>query len=435
MIHYVTTNGIGNAWVANELSRLDAAGVPFALHAMRRPDKLMHGSEWAKKMNDETTVIYPLPALGLVISVLAAPVLFRSRFWQGLRNALFGKREHPRARLAGIAHFFVACHWARSMRKRSGSVTHIHSQWIHSCGTIAMYGAWLLGVPFSFTGHATDLFRDRCALQDKIRRANFIVCISEFHRGFYLEHGARPEQLFIAYCGINPEWFYPRRQERASGQSYRILSSGRLVEKKGFRYLIEACRILSDRGERYECVIGGSGALEGDLRSLIVRLGLSDKVTVTGQALKQEKIIEFMHEGDLYALPCVWAADDDVDGLPQMLMEAMACGLPAISTRLVGIPDLIRHEKTGLLIEPNNSMELADAIARLMHDRTLGARLAAAGRLWVQERFDLRSCLEPLIERYRLLLGQIRSHEAAGGSRSGPPEKSNAPQSEKSAIE
>lgn len=400
-VHYVTANGIGNAWVANELNRVDAGGVPFVLHAMRPPEKLLHGSEWAVRMNARTLVMYPLPVLGSIASALLAPVLFRGRFAAALRNALFGQREHLRARLAGIAHFFVACHWARNARTGPAGVAHIHSQWANSCGTIAMYGAWLLGVPFSFTGHAADLYRERCALLDKIRRAEFIVCISEFHRGFYLEHGARPQQLFIAYCGIDLSWFHPMEQANSPARPCRIVSSGRLVEKKGFAYLVEACRMLADRGERFECVIGGSGELESELRLQIERLKLADRVTVTGKSLLQEKIVEFMHGGDVYVLPCVWASDNDVDGLPQMLMEAMACGLPAISTRLVGIPDLIRHEDTGLLVAPNNAAALADAISRLMQDRPLAARLAKAGRRWVEERFDLRTCLEPLIDRFR----------------------------------
>jgi glycosyltransferase involved in cell wall biosynthesis len=405
MIHYITSNGIGNAWVANELNQLEAAGIPFRLHAIRPPKKLLHGSDWAIEMNLKTSALYPLPVLALVISVLVAPILFGKRLFTALGNALFGNREHLRARVAGFAHLLVACHWARGIRDRGDKIVHIHSQWIHSCGTIAMYGGWLLDVPFSFTGHATDLFRDRCALSDKIRRADFIVCISEFHRRFYLENGARPEQLIVAYCGIDPSWFYPPDRARAADGPYRILSSGRLVEKKGFADLIEACRILADRGERFECVIGGNGELEHDLRSMIERLGLSDQVTMTGEALMQEKIVDFMHAGDVYVLPCVWARDGDVDGLPQMLMEAMACGLPAISTRLVGIPDLIRDGESGLLVEPGKPAELADAIQRLMHDRPLAAQLALAGRKWVAERFDLRNCLEPLIERYRRRLG------------------------------
>src|SRR6185436_15809849 len=182
------------------------AGIGFVLHAMRPAPQVRHASEWAQRMNQATLVIYPLPWLGLVASILAAPFLFGRRFFAALGNALGGEREHWRARVAGIAHFLVACHWARRVAAHPQPPAHVHSQWINACGTIAMYGAWLLGVPFSFTGHAADLFRDRCALRDKIRRAEFIACISEFHRRFYLEHGARREQLFIAYCGIEPSW-------------------------------------------------------------------------------------------------------------------------------------------------------------------------------------------------------------------------------------
>lgn len=409
MIHYVTQNGIGNAWVANELSRVEAAGIPVALHAMRAPDKLLHDSDWAVAMNRRTELMYPLPLLAMFFSLLAAPLRFRGRFLSALWNAFFGRREHLRARLAGIAHLAVAVHWATGIAKSGRQVSQIHSQWINSCGTIAMYGAWLLDAPFSWTGHATDLFRNRCALLDKIERANFIICISTFHRDFYLKHGARPEQLVIAYCGIDLSWFYPRAAARDPGRTYRIVSSGRLVEKKGFSDLIDACKILADRGERFDCVIGGSGPLEAELNAQIGRLGLADRVSVTGRALLQEKIVDFMHEGDVYVLPCVWAKDGDVDGLPQMIMEAMASGLPAISTRLVGIPDLLQHEDTGLLVEPNQPDQLAAAMARLMHDPALAARLSDNGRRLLQQTFDLDNCLEPLIDKFRQSLSAAAS--------------------------
>lgn len=419
MIHYITQNGIGNAWVANELSRVDAAGVPVVLHSMRRPDKLLHESPWAVRLNEQTRLMYPLPAGALFLSLLLAPLLFRGRWATALINALFGRREHLRARLAGVAHFAVACHVARRIRAAPEPVTHIHAQWINSSGTIAMYLGWLMGVSYSFTGHATDLFRDRCALLDKIERADFIVCISEFHRSFYLDHGARPEQCVTVYCGIDTSWFYPPPASSSSDatsaprKTFRILSSGRLVEKKGLAVLLDACRILLDRGEAFDCVIGGSGPLETSLKSQAARLGLQDRVTITGQALMQEKIVDFMHGGDAYVLPCVWAADGDVDGLPQMLMEAMASGLPAVSTRLVGIPDLIRDGETGLLVPPGDATALADAIARLMNDPVLSRHLADAGRRWVHQRFDLSNCLAPLIERYRERLDMAAGRSGA----------------------
>jgi len=398
MIHYITTNGIGNAWVGNELHRVGGEGIPFQLHALYRDEQNFFASEWAELLDEETNYIYPLPWWRAAGSLVAAPFRFGGRFWSAFGNALVGERESLMNRLKGLGHLTVACAWAGPLRH--GPPARIHSHWIHSCGTVGMYGAWLLGVPFSFTGHAADLFRDRVALRDKIRRADRIVCISEFHRAFYISEGADPAKLFVVYCGIDTSHFRPVARPAIEGP-VRIRSAGRLVEKKGFADLIKACGILRDRGLDFECVIGGSGPLEGSLRDLIDSLRLGDRVRITGAALKQEEIPEFMRDADLFCLPCVWASDNDVDGLPQMLMEAMACGLPSISTRLVGIPDLVRHDESGVLVEPGDTTAIADAISRLAADDALRRRLAAGGRQRVIEAFDLRTCLAPLFEMHQ----------------------------------
>ncbi len=403
MIHYITTTGISNAWVGNELRLVQRANVPFVLHSLRRPQQMFFSSGWASEIATSTRTIYPLSAWEMVWSVTLAPFIFGQRFWSALVNALFAWRENWRARFTGLGHFLVACNWARQLRNQE--VNLIHAQWVHSSGSVGMYGAWLLGKNFSFTGHAADLFRDRVALRDKIRRADFIVCISEFHRQFFLSEGARPEQLHIVYCGINVREFAPKPERvRDPHPPLQIRSSGRLVEKKGFAYLIDACRLLQERGVDFECVIAGSGPLQNRLESQVVELGLAGRVRITGHEIKQEEIPTFMHGGDIYCLPCVWASDNDVDGLPQMLMEAMSCGLPAISTRLVGIPDLVIHEKTGLLVEPGSALELADAIDRLRNDTDLAARLAHRGRQHCIEKFDIDFCLDPLIELFRCRL-------------------------------
>jgi len=411
MIHYMSTFGVGDAWVGNELHTVQSEGIPCVLHAMRRPTRKLFDSPWAHKLNAETRVLYPLPRLGLIFAVIAAPFWFGPRFFAALANALLGRRESLRNRIASVAHFFVACYWASSLRREP--VSHIHSQWIHSGGTIAMYGSWLLGKTFSFTGHAADLFRDRVALEDKIRRAEFIICISTFHRDFYKKHGARDEQLHIAYCGIELDKFAPPSAPRTPDGKLRILSSGRLVAKKGFKDLIAACKIIGDRGIDLECIIAGSGPLQQQLQMQIDELKLTDRVKLTGQEIKQEDIPAFMHTGDIYCLPCVWAEDGDIDGLPQMLMEAMACGLPAVSTRLVGIPDLCIHEKTGLLVEPGNVQQIADAIMRLHSNREEAQRLARGACQWILEKFDLGTSLDPLIALFRakLTVNQKQSRE------------------------
>lgn len=398
MIHYITTNGVGNAWVGNELRVMMHAGIPVELHSLRAPGSTFFSSADVDQLNKSTRLLYPLSALDVVRAFCSAPLHFRGRFFSALANALFARRESFYIRLKTLWHFLVACKWARDLAGED--VDLIHSQWIHSAGTVGMYGSWLLGVPFGFTGHAADLFRDRSALRDKIKRADYIICISYFHRDFYLIYGAKPEQLKIAYCGIDVDQFAPRPQGEKRAGPYTILASGRLVEKKGFGYLIDACKSLQGRLD-FRCIIAGSGELEQSLRQKIEALGLQEQVTVTGKPLLQEEITDFMHQGDCYCLPCVWASDNDVDGLPQMLMEAMACGLPVISTRLVGIPDLVIDRQTGILLEPNDSEAIADAIDELYRRKDLADDLAKRGREFVEQDFNLETCLEPLINEFR----------------------------------
>jgi colanic acid/amylovoran biosynthesis glycosyltransferase len=393
VIQYITTNGIGNAWVGNEVQRLQEASIDVKIAALWKDSGNFFESEWASRLDRETDYLYPVGPATLLWAAISAPFHFGGRFWSSLWNALTGPRESLPIRVKTLYHLFVACHWAS--RLEADPPQRIHSQWIHSCGSVGMYAAKLLRVPFSFTGHAADLFRERCALSDKIRAADRIVCISEFHRSFFLEQGARPEQLVKVYCGIDVDHFSPRVSRELDGP-LQIRSSGRLVDKKGFGDLISACGLLRDRGVDFRCVIAGSGPLEDALRGQIAELRLNEVVELTGLPLKQERIPEFMHGGDVYCLPCVWAADGDVDGLPQMLMEAMACGLPAVSTRLVGIPDLVIDDETGILVTSGDVPALADALARLAGDWQLRRRLSVAAREIVEQQFSLDTCLMPL---------------------------------------
>lgn len=398
---YITADGLGSPWNGNELRRLELSDIPFQHYALRRPKRISHEADWAKALNIDTRPIYPLPLVEFLLDSVAAPLIFWRHYFYALGNALFGKRENLRTRIAALAHFFVAAHWA--MRVRREPIAHIHAQWAHSGCTVAMYGAWLLAKPFSFTGHAVDLFRQRVALKDKIQRAAFIVCISEFHRNFFLKRGADPKRLVLAYCGIDLAIFN-HRPLLAPSNVTTILSAGRLIEKKGFADLIAACALLRKRGYKFKCIIGGSGPLEHDLREQIKTSALHKFVHLTGTALTQESIPAFMGQGHLFCLPCVWAHDDDVDGLPQLLMEAMACGLPAISTHLVGIPDLVIHGHTGLLVQPRAPHELAKALEFAINNPAIMARLAAMGAEHLKSKFDLSTSLDPLLHKYQYAL-------------------------------
>jgi len=403
MIHYITSTGVGNAWVGNELMALADRDIPFRLHSLHRPAATFFKSDRVKQISEQTNYIYPMGLWQVFTSLLLAPFLFPRYFFPVLWNSFFGRKESFSIRLKSIVHFCVACVWARSLRKQE--VSQIHSQWINSCGTVGMYAAWLLDKPFSFTGHAADLFRERCALKDKIKRAQFIVCISSFHRDFYLAEGADQGQLIISYCGIDTTMFSPcldsNPEAKSSGPGpVRLISSARLVDKKGFKYLISACKNLEQQGIDFNCNIGGDGPLLNELEYQIQQLHLGHRITLTGRPLLQEDIPNFMRGGDIYCLPCVWADDGDVDGLPQMLMEAMACGVPVVSTKLVGIPDLIVDGETGLLAEPNNTNDLTAKLQQLIEDKSLRSTLAANGRQQVEGQFDLATCLNPLFEKF-----------------------------------
>jgi colanic acid/amylovoran biosynthesis glycosyltransferase len=409
-ICYITTNGIGNAWVAAELKVLSEKGINIDLYSMRRPHQSFFSTDWANRIRQSTRYLYPLPILSFMFSILAAPFLFRTLFFSGLWNALFSSRENFRARVAGLAHFFVACHWARMIRTKHYKL--IHSQWIQSGGTIGFYASWLLGIPFSFTGHAVDLFRDRCALKDKISHADFIIAISNFHKDFYIAEGASADKVHIVYCGIDlDEYGY---QYFASEAPPRILSFGRLVEKKGFSTLIKACASLRDLGIEFQCEIAGSGPEHSALEQLTTELQLNDVVTITGQVLDQTEIATWMSGGGVFAQPCCWSADNDVDGIPRSLMEAMAVGLPSISTAVAGIPDLIEHGETGFLVAEHDAEALADALKILMTDLSVRENLSRRGRQIIEQKFNLRTCLNPLAELFRRKLQENTAVEDGG---------------------
>ena len=183
MIHYITTNGVGSAWVGNELRAVKKARIDYVLHALRAPEHKLFDSKDIRQIDSKTLAIYPISYMHLVNSLVMAPFLFRGNFFSALLNNLFSQRESFAVRIRCIGHFLVACCWVRDLRGET--VDLIHSQWIHSSGTVGMYGAWLLDESFGFTGQAADLFRDRSAFRDKIKRAEYIICISIFSSGLF----------------------------------------------------------------------------------------------------------------------------------------------------------------------------------------------------------------------------------------------------------
>ena len=207
--------------------------------------------------------------------------------------------------------------------------------------------------------------------------------------------------IFIVYCGIDVSQFSYHFNQIST--PVHIISLGRLVEKKGFQYLIDACKILKSKNINFKCTIAGDGPLENYLKNKIEEQNLGNFIDITGKALLQEEITSFLHSGHIFAQPCIWSTDNDIDGIPRTLMEAMACGLPSISTKIAGIPDVIIDEETGLLVEPTNSLALAEAILKITYNPKLAEKLSRNGRNHIEKTFKLPNCLNPLIEKLKKL--------------------------------
>jgi glycosyltransferase involved in cell wall biosynthesis len=175
-----------------------------------------------------------------------------------------------------------------------------------------------------------------------------------------------------------------------------LLAVGQLKHKKGLHHLLDACRILVDRGSSFDCEIVGDGPLRGELTARIAELGLRSHVRLLG-ALPHEVVVERYREASIFVLPCVTGPDGGRDGIPNVILEAMAMGVPVVSTRHSGIPEAVQDGRTGLLVPPGDAEQLAGAIARLLDDGALRERLGSRGRERVREVFDIEANAKALL--------------------------------------
>jgi glycosyltransferase involved in cell wall biosynthesis len=296
-----------------------------------------------------------------------------------------GSRGSRRERLLERLAFRGLAPWVGAVAAEMGA-EYIHAHFGGPAATAAWSAARGLGVPFGFTAHAQEIFRKANPwLREKTLAAALPLTISEFHRRFLIERlgpavGGRFE---VVRCGVDLAQFTPR----AVAPTHDISSVGRLVEKKGFDLLLRALACLPE--PRPSCRIVGDGPLRADLEQQIRRQGLADSVQLLG-ALPHGRVREVVERSRLFALPCRVATDGDQDGLPVVLMEALALGKAVVSTPVAAVPELVEDQRTGLLAPVDSPHELAVAITRLLGDPALARRLGDAGRKRVVECYDVR---------------------------------------------
>lgn len=283
---------------------------------------------------------------------------------------------------------------------RSRGVEHLHAHFASDATTVALLAGRMSGLPYSFTAHARDIYHtyttiaaDNAMRRAKIEEAAFTVTVSDYNRNHLCRlapaHAARIHRL---YNGIDLSRFMPNPTARQPGL---IVAVGRLIEKKGFADLIAACAILRRSKPEFRCRIIGDGPLHGQLQQQIERLDLGGHVEILGPQL-QEKLVGLMQEASLAVLPCIVSESGDRDGLPTVLLEAMALGLPAITTTVSGGPEIVAHGETGLLVEPGDTVGLAASIEALLDSPASMARMGAAGRIRAEALFSLQANVRTL---------------------------------------
>lgn len=282
------------------------------------------------------------------------------------------------------------------LRMQEMRIGHVHA---HFTGLAARTAFWIhrfFPVTFSFTAHANDIFAPRnfeIGHDKLVETAHVIVTVSDYAKKFLRERfPERADRIRRIYNGLNLAEF-----ERADFSSTPplILAVGRLIAKKGFADLVRACGLILERGKPFRCELIGEGPLENELRGQIERLDLQNFVALSG-AKPQREVRQRLAAANVFVLPSVVDPDGGMDNLPTVIMEAMATGLPVVSTEIGGIPEMVIENETGFLVQPGDAAGLADAIEKVIDDRLLAQRLGQAGYERAQKLFSIEKNVREL---------------------------------------
>lgn len=374
-------------FIYREIFRLRKIGVDIDCVSMNTPAE-SDVSDDARSLVSDT---HYLDSVGLLTKVAA---FFAVGFRHPVRLArsigivltarpMQGMRDYARL----VYHLIEGAYLTR--RLDISAYRHIHAHFINGPTSIAMFLSEFSGVPFSFTMHASMIWLDPIAFRNKLDRCAFCASISQYNASYVSDKYGQEfaKKIHIVHCGIDPEPDSIGPKRRRADEPVSLLGVGQLNPRKGFHVLIEACRVLRDAGIPFTCKIVGGGEQRTELEKLVLSFELAEFVTLTGP-VKHDVVDQLIAECDLFVLPCIISEDGWRDGIPVALMEAMFNERTAISTRILGIPELIEDGVSGRLVEARDPHALATAIKELAEAPDTCMRLAARGREKVLAEFN-----------------------------------------------
>lgn len=293
-----------------------------------------------------------------------------------------------------------------SMRRAGHQVRHVHGHFAHDPALVAMLTARLSGTTYSFTGHARDLVQiPTSSLTARAKDATVLVTCCQANAGYIssvVPSKLRPRVL-VVHHGIEVDRFRPAQHAHetgANGRTPTILSVGRLVDKKGYDDLLMALALVKASGAAFRCRIYGDGPRRDDLIRRREILGLADRVEFLGTT-SRERIIRALGDADVFALTPRVTEDGDRDGIPNVLVEAMACGLPVVTSAAGGIPELVQNQLNGIVVEPGDHSAIMTGLRTLLDDRMLARRLGASARRTVEREHNMHASARVLDREFR----------------------------------
>ena len=388
-------------FIDREVETLLARGVDLEIVSIRRPGATLSSSQRALSRR----VRYLLPAsVPRLVLAHAAAALRRPRTYFGTLMWLL-TRPHTAARSRTALHFATGVYAAWVLRDRRG--VHLHAHFVDRAATVALVASRLLDTTYSVTAHAREIYVQPVLLNERIGQATFAVTCTEYNRNHLAQIvGAEvAPRVHRLYHGLDLTAFSDVAPDRKGESGDVLLAVAQLKEKKGLRYLIEACRLLIDRGRDIRCEIVGDGPLHGELKRLVDTLGLGNVVVLTG-ALPFPDVLARYQRASAFILPCIVASDGDRDGIPNAILEAMVAGIPVVTTAVSGIPEVVRDSDTGLLVAEADAPAIADAVERLLDDDDLASSLGSRGRTVVRNEFDLDRNVDRLVTLFATVRGR-----------------------------
>ena len=384
---------VSHTFILREVSQLRARGFQIEVASINRPDRAPEAMTDSERT--ETTRTYMVKAHG-VRGALAAHLwgLMRPLTWlRGSYHALRSGGWNLQRSLYGFFYFTEALMLWRWMKHKK--LVHLHVHFATAAANVALLLKQFAPIGLSITVHGPDEFYDAPGqrLKDKIAMADFIVCIGAFARSqlMHLSPSSDWPKFEVCPLGVDLERYTPNLARVPA--PFTILCVGRLCSAKGQPILIDACRRLAAEGRSVRLVLVGTGPDEADLQTMVANAGLTQSVIFTG-ALNENEVRRWYAQADTFALASF------AEGIPVVLMEAMASGIPCVTTRITGIPELIRDGIDGLLVAPSDAGELASALASLMDDPDLRFDLARNGRARVAEKYNLTRNIDRLGEMF-----------------------------------